>query len=305
LNYAVEIDFCEVYELVISFRAFLDKKSHKGLELGPSWVKSVRNKLSPKFIEELDNEKAKSMGLSIDLLLQEYPNQRTSKEFLEWLGELSAGEIYERIVPLVPEGWQPTNDLGEWRNRMIHLYSQWNEQYFQHMDSAILIGLKKDALEKSLLIDDLPAVEVVERVTNGLRIEQFKELKKILLVPQYHYRPSIRYHHLKDTHIYFYPVDARPIDSEEPSPSLMRLTRSLSDEKRLRILRFLAKGEKSFTEIVKFIGLAKSTVHHHMVILRSSGFVRVHVSGETGDRYSLRKGGLDQLNAQLSLYLKE
>jgi DNA-binding transcriptional ArsR family regulator len=83
----------------------------------------------------------------------------------------------------------------------------------------------------------------------------------------------------------------------------MRLTKSLADENRLRILRFLVAGGKSFTEIVQYIGLAKSTVHYHMVSLRSAGLVRVHLSTESGERYSLRKGAFDKLRDHLTNYL--
>ena len=54
---------------------------------------------------------------------------------------------------------------------------------------------------------------------------------------------------------------------------LVRLSKALGDEKRLRILRALADGEKSLMELAEMFGLAKTTMHHHMIILRSAGLV--------------------------------
>jgi len=80
---------------------------------------------------------------------------------------------------------------------------------------------------------------------------------------------------------------------------------ALSDESRLRILRFLASGSRDFTEIVRFSGLAKSTVHHHLVILRAAGLVRVLVrhSGDSAETYELRPYAIDTLGEQLRAFL--
>jgi DNA-binding IclR family transcriptional regulator len=69
-------------------------------------------------------------------------------------------------------------------------------------------------------------------------------------------------------------------------------------------LRFLATGPRSFTDVVQVMGLAKSTVHHHMVVLRAAGLVRVHHGGEKATTaYSLRPGAVDQLRDMLRAYL--
>jgi DNA-binding transcriptional ArsR family regulator len=302
MNYEVKIDFCEAYELFSSFNAYTNKKSHKVLELGGSWVKNVREKLHPKFGEEL--KKLKSLDVWFDLLLLDCPaNKRSTVDFLYWMDALSVGELYESMSRWVPEGSEAFHDLEDWRNRMVHLFSLWNEDYFQHMDLSILTDLKKDAQEKQQLVEKYSPIDVVEEVTNGLRIESMEGLKKVILVPQYHFRPLNLISKYRGLHIYYYPADTQSVEVDTPSHSLMRLTKSLADENRLRILRFLIAGDKSFTEIVQFIGLAKSTVHYHMVSLRSSGLVRVRLSTESGERYSLRQGALDKLRDHLAEYL--
>ena len=73
----------------------------------------------------------------------------------------------------------------------------------------------------------------------------------------------------------------------------MRLTHALSDESRLRMLRFVADGPCTLTEVARFIGLSQPTVHHHLVQLRAAGLVRVHFAVSGPSRYSLRPHALD------------
>jgi DNA-binding IclR family transcriptional regulator len=50
------------------------------------------------------------------------------------------------------------------------------------------------------------------------------------------------------------------------------------------------------------VGLAKSTTHHHMVILRSAGLVRT--TTEVDSRYSLRREAIPQLSSMLGRFLE-
>ncbi|MBV8716454.1 MAG: helix-turn-helix transcriptional regulator, partial [Chloroflexi bacterium] len=72
----------------------------------------------------------------------------------------------------------------------------------------------------------------------------------------------------------------------------------------LRILRFVADGPRTLTEVARFIGLSQPTVHHHLVQLRAAGLVRVHFVANAPSRYSLRPHALDQLSDQLGRYLQ-
>ena len=100
-----------------------------------------------------------------------------------------------------------------------------------------------------------------------------------------------------------YPADVLASPPDEPPVGLLRLTRGLSDESRLRILRFVSGGPRSLTEVARFAGLSQPTVHHHLTQLRTAGLVRVHCTLAGPVRYSLRAHSLDQLSRQLGTYL--
>ena len=97
----------------------------------------------------------------------------------------------------------------------------------------------------------------------------------------------------------------------EAAPSwLVRTYKALSDERRLRILRRLSEGETSLDELTKLLGLSKSTVHHHIGILRAAGLVRVQIPSERTKkhdkttRYSLREQPLDMAGDFLDTYIR-
>jgi hypothetical protein len=60
---------------------------------------------------------------------------------------------------------------------------------------------------------------------------------------------------------------------------LIGIYRALGDGTRLRILRRLAGGTATVGRISEELGLAKSTVHEHLLSLRTAGLVRLPASG--------------------------
>ena len=190
----------------------------------------------------------------------------------------------------------------------------WHSSYFQHLDPAILNGLRAEslALARRLgsapaldLIDSAPALDLIEQVTYGLCIEPTPAVQSVTLVPQYHERPYNHDFLEQGNLVILYPADVLPADPQLPPPRLLRLTRALGDDSRLRILRFLSGGARSLTEVARFAGLSQPTVHHHLAQLRAAGLVQVQFAPgvPTPNRYGLRPHALEQLARQLGAYL--
>jgi len=92
------------------------------------------------------------------------------------------------------------------------------------------------------------------------------------------------------------------IDRTAPPASLVRFHKALSDERRLRILRLLADRDLNLQELSDAIGLAKSTTHHHTVVLRAAGLIRTSTSLE--NRYSLRRDTVAEAGPALSHFVE-
>lgn len=307
--YRVDVDASPAYELIVSLWAYTSRKERKTLDLGAGWTARVRAGLSDGLRARLDRgergEEHSKTGLPV-LLVWQCSRKETVDGFLEWLGRLAPGELYERLSPyLRDDDLARLRDLGGWRDDYLALLTAWNEQYFRAVDPAIPRGLASDAAAKSAGIGMTSPRDLVEAATSGVLLEPAPGLDAVLLVPQYHYRPWNLTEEHRGLRIILYPADAvAPGEPGDPPLALLRLTRALADENRLRILRFLAPAPRGFTEIVAMTGLAKSTVHYHMVSLRAAGLVRVHDAADGTRSYSLRVDALDTLRGRLGAFLE-
>lgn len=95
---------------------------------------------------------------------------------------------------------------------------------------------------------------------------------------------------------------------DAPPSWLVRTYKALSDEKRLRILRRLSEGETSLDELTELLDISKSTVHHHISVLRGAGLVRVQIShgasGKESHCYGLRDQAFGDASAFLESYIR-
>jgi DNA-binding transcriptional ArsR family regulator len=305
----VAVDWAPAYEFVLSLACFVTFAKHRLLELGDGWVDQVRQRLPAGMAARLSRRSA-AMSLKqkedelLLLLVRGCPQPCDVEGFLNWLSNLSAGDAYESLAPRLPDGGPKLpRDFLEWRDRAVNVLNVWNDTYFKDIDPAILTGLAEnaDALRQRL---DAPPQALIEEMTNGILVEPGEQPMAVTLVPQYHERPYNTDVIEQGGVVILYPADiCLPTDDQPPS-RLLHLTHALSDESRLRILRFVADGPRTLTEVARFIGLSQPTVHHHLVQLRAAGLVRVHFVANVPSRYSLRPHALDQLSEQLGTYLQ-
>ena len=112
-------------------------------------------------------------------------------------------------------------------------------------------------------------------------------------------RPWVILWEHKGTKIFCYPIAAPAEEGASPA-EVARVYKALGDEGRLRLLRRLSDGPLKLSEAAAELGVAKSTAHHHLAILRQAGFVTIRDEDE--NVYSLRRD-LPQTGELLSAYL--
>ncbi|MED4957809.1 winged helix-turn-helix domain-containing protein, partial [Paenibacillus macerans] len=155
--------------------------------------------------------------------------------------------------------------------------------------------------------EELAAAEplaFVERTTNGLAFTPKEGLERLVLVPQYHFQPmNVIYHFGKVTLCHYAARIYFGGETDFP-PQEYRMIRALGEQSRLKILRYLSEGPRTFTEIVRHLQLSKGITHDHVSKLRSGGFIRAHFEGETVTEYSLRAEMLDVMHRKLVDYIR-
>jgi hypothetical protein len=301
VSFQVEVDWAPAHELILSLLAFVNNQTHKVLDLGPPWVKEVRRGLPDSFLAEVQALRAVTPVPPTLALLA--PRTGGIPGFLEWLQQLQVEEIWSLVVRLggTPP---PPSGLLQARDSWFRVLSIWNETYFRKLDPQILTGLQAetDALRTRAAESD--PFSLVAEATSGLRVEPVVELDRVLLTPHYHYRPLNLSDWFDGWVAISYPAEILPPQEGEMARGLRRLLRALDDDSRLQMLKALAEQPLSFTEVVERSGLAKSTVHHHLVTLRAAGLVWYHATGASSDTYSLRPEALDRLSPELRTHFE-
>lgn len=298
-SFLLEVDFAPAHECAASLQAYIRKANHKALESGSSWIKEM-NSLLPPEVRTRMKDQSEIENFDFQLLISCCPEPRTPEAFIEWLRSLSPGELYERMAST---GEAVPPNLGELRDAAADALANWNTYCFSQVEPEVLEGLSREAERVRQLISRLPANELYEQLTNGMVLHPKEAGQRVLLIPQYHMRPYNNSSFYPNLAITSYPCDAIQSEADFPMPLLSRMTRALSDDSRLRILHYLrSHSEVSFSEIVKHIGISKSTIHYHLVLLRAAGFVKVHVYPRS-TQYSLRRSGITALTSQLGSYL--
>jgi DNA-binding transcriptional ArsR family regulator len=201
--------------------------------------------------------------------------------------------VVERLLSIPAE---------ELKAQLLDILARWRAEIFEPLAAEAMGLAERDARAKRELARTLSPEELVERATNGLRYSPAPHIRTIALFPSFWERPwviLIEYKHVK---IFGYPVS---IDREERGGAdpaqLARVYKALADEGRLRLLKRLEHGALTLTEAADELGLAKSTAHHHLAILRHAGFVAVRDGDER--EYELRRDLLPQAGELLASYL--
>jgi DNA-binding transcriptional ArsR family regulator len=297
LGYSLEIAFMPANELAFSLYTYLCKKAHKRIDLGPAWAKKVSNQLNKTFIKKLADCNLLADLEKIHILIKACPKADTTTHFLTWFEQLSIGEMFEHFSPWIKEY---PKDLGLMRDQLVYFLSEWDQQYFCSLGSDLIDVLERESKYFYELAPKMDASELVEFATNGLVFDPQPSMSALWLIPQIHYQPLTVVHAFGGLVIAQYAAREVPIkDEEEPPIHVIRVARSLGDKTRLKILKFISTGPKSFIEIVKHLGMAKSTIFEHLLILRASGLIKAHLQGSNPQFYSIRIDSIPAMQKDL------
>ena len=193
-------------------------------------------------------------------------------------------------------------DSETFKSELIDVLTLWTERVWKPESVTIMPIIERDADAKRELQRDLPLDRFVTTATNGVEFSPRPGIDRLVLIPSFVNRPLVTYYEFGDTMLIAYPVADESVSAESDAPPLrlVRLSKALGDEKRLRILRALADGEMTLMELADMFGVAKTTMHHHMIILRSAGLISASVGKKA---YRLRQEAVPDVGALLSGYL--
>jgi DNA-binding transcriptional ArsR family regulator len=137
------------------------------------------------------------------------------------------------------------------------------------LDRSALDHLDAAEQAAAATIASRPALVAIERLATGYRYVPEPEAESVVLIP--HLEPELplllAQHRTSRLIVYC----ATPDRSSEER--LHALGRALADPKRVEILALVGRGVGRAPDLVTETGLSRSTVHHHLALLRDSGLV--------------------------------
>ncbi|KZE48381.1 transcriptional regulator [Brevibacillus parabrevis] len=193
-------------------------------------------------------------------------------------------------------------DANELRQHLLILLEGWYQTHIKPQEDSIRRMLEKDSSQKRAMQDKLDPEALVEWAT-GASYPPEPAVTRVLLIPQAIYRPWTVQADDAGTKIFYYPVAdenmSEHIDPYQPPQALVQSFKALGDEQRLRMVKMLAEKEMSLQELTDVLQMSKSTVHHHLSMLRSARLVEA-----SGSRFRLRSQSVSQLSLLLDQFLE-
>lgn len=192
-------------------------------------------------------------------------------------------------------------DPAELKEQLLDVLPRWHEEVFlPHAEEWRAVAERDAAAKRELAASHRPEA-VVELATRGYQYAPPPGIRTIAFFPSWWTRPWVILWEHGSTKIFCSPIELEA-EGEGPAPAeVARVYKALGDEGRLRLLRLLSDGPMRLTEAAAELGVAKSTAHHHLAILRQAGFVTIRDGEE--NVYNLRHDLLPQAGELLAAYL--
>jgi DNA-binding transcriptional ArsR family regulator len=186
---------------------------------------------------------------------------------------------------------------------VLETVRRWHSEVFEEQWTELGPIIERDADATRRLAGELSAGELYERTTRGGEYVQQVGIDRLLMVPTYLGRPWVLQGRQRSTLMVCYPVSEEtlaPSVEEARLGRILRLSKAIGDESRLRTLRRLADSPSSLQELADHFGVPKSSMHHHIAALRAAGLLRLRMADK---RYGPRPEAVNELATLLGDYL--
>ena len=199
---------------------------------------------------------------------------------------------------------------GEFGEEYLTALRNYHAAFFREEEQRISSALEAALARAQALAEQLPLPDLLEELSQGVRIDEPLLGEEVVLVPSYWITPLVMLVSISST-CRLCLFGARPatdslVPGETVPEALLRALKALSDPTRLKILRYLARAPLTPTELARELRLRTPTVMHHLHALRLAGLVQVMIgTGEERKRYALRPNAPAEVGRMLAVYLEE
>ncbi|UOQ95510.1 ArsR family transcriptional regulator [Halobacillus shinanisalinarum] len=252
------------------------------------------------FIQQLDVNKLKYICLPyLGLAFQELRDQASKgdKKAVKSLQiEVENHPFFKTYISFIT-----TIDPTQLKNHLIAVITGWYIAVIIPQEQELQAILQRDQKAKQDMSKNIDAESLVEWATGGIKYFPEPSVYRVLLIPQRTYRPWNVEADIEGTKIFYYPVSNDSIykdDPYAPDQFLVQKYKALGDEVRMKIVKLLFEKERTLHELTDTLNMGKSTIHHHLKLLKSARIVE-------GERsiYRLKKNSVDMMATELEHFI--
>ncbi|MBN8191272.1 winged helix-turn-helix transcriptional regulator [Bacillus sp. NTK074B] len=335
-TYEVKMEASLLWECALGIAAITNSRLIDTLEKSKASWDKLKKSLSRPLLTDLEFVEKNNTWKSLLLLLHQR-EFRTLPEFISYIDDLEDEKFKYHCIPYIGLKFQECRILASKgdvpsRNRLkeqsddnpyypgyiefisttnvhnlkMHLKSvmtRWYEEVISTELETLSGILTRDKQSKKEMSGKLNPEALVEWATGGITYLPEPAVHTVLLIPQTIYRPWNVEGDVEGVKVFYYPVaneSVYPDDKDMPNYFLVQKHKALGDDARLRMVKLLKRSERTLQEITNELGMGKSTVHHHLKILRSARLVDIQ-----DGKYRLKENAIGSLSKELVKYLMD
>ena len=226
-------------------------------------------------------------------------------------GDAAAQRALKRAAYPDEADWQRAlrhvlrTDADHLRGELLHILRLWRERAFDEDEARLMDILEREAVATRRQAVRLGPIELIDHVTDGLRWAIDTGMRDVLLAPSFAARPIVFYVEHRGTTLILFPVSEESVRGDEfgPPGRLVKLVKALADEGRLKVLHALRERELTVQEMAERLGVPRTSLWHHILILRSAGLVRAAKGAGNQTTYQLQEDALPLVSELLEGFL--
>jgi DNA-binding transcriptional ArsR family regulator len=221
-------------------------------------------------------------------------------------------ECQNRRIPVPPLA-ELTNILNQWTraeefgSRYLDALRHYYNVFFEEEERRIHSALERALARAQELAERLPFDDLLEELSQGLRLADPIKSGTLVLAPSYWSTPLV-FMGETTTRQDIWLFGARTlteslVPGEVVPDTLLRELDALSDPTRLRILQYLSAESLAPAQLARRLRLRTPTVMHHLQTLRLAGLVQLTLAkGKESRTYATRSGAVAAVFSSLQSF---
>ena len=186
---------------------------------------------------------------------------------------------------------RPADEIG---SQVVAAIRRWHEVAFAEREAEVARSQAECAASLNEIRRTWTVDALMAQVLPGVDYVPPAAVQEVAFVPDVVIRPGLVFLDHRMMSIASFPVSTAQESADQPPEQLVRLGKALGDELRLRALRILARGPISLGDLAAELGVPRTTLSHHIGVLRSAGLVTMGIDDGRWGRLRLRTDGIEQ-----------